>query len=133
MTDLNRSSKLFTDETRAPTSRALAPARFAQTLARYLDENIASLRVSRLVRRLAAIVRLHRLLELETPLPASGCDWRDGAFSARHNRPRQALGVDRRLRDQLLAGCPDALAGRHDKALVALVLMDFAAVQNLLA
>lgn len=38
-----------------------------ETLARYLDENIATLRASTLVRRLAAIVRVHRLLELENP------------------------------------------------------------------
>lgn len=92
-----------------------------QTLARYLDENIATLRASTLVRRLAAIVRVHRLLELENPADSERVRLaRRRIQRHRPNRPRQALGVDRGLRDQMISACPDTLAGKRDKALVAL-------------
>lgn len=92
-----------------------------QTLARYLDENIALLRATTLVRRLAAIVRVHRLLELENPADSERVRLaRRRIQRHRPNRPRQALGIDRNLRGQLLSACQDSLAGKRDKALVAL-------------
>lgn len=92
-----------------------------QTLARYLDDNIATLRATTLVRRLAAIVRVHRLLELDDPADSERVrPARRRIQRHRPNRPRQALGIDRELRGQLLSACPDSLAGKRDKTLVAL-------------
>jgi Site-specific recombinase XerD len=92
-----------------------------QTLARYLDENIATLRATTLVRRLAAIVRVHRLLDLENPADSERVRLaRRRIQRYRPNRPRQALGIDRDLRGQLLSACPDSLPGKRDKVLVAL-------------
>ena len=93
----------------------------SETLARYLDENIATLRASTLIRRLAAIVRVHRLLDLENPADSERVRLaRRRIQRHRPNRPRQALGVDRGLRDQMISACPDTLPGKRDKALVAL-------------
>src|SRR5690606_21538941 len=92
-----------------------------QTVARYLEANSATLRATTLVRRLAAIVRVHRLLELENPADSERVRLaRRRIQRHRTNRPRQALGVDRSLRDQLLSACPETLAGKRDKVLVAL-------------
>ena len=92
-----------------------------ETLARFLDENIATLRATTLVRRLAAIVRVHRLLKLENPANSERVRLaRRRIQRFRPNRPRQALGIDRNLRGQRLSACPDSLAGKRDKVLVAL-------------
>lgn len=92
-----------------------------QTLARYLEANIATLRATTLVRRLAAIVRVHRLLELENPADSERVRLASRRIQRhRPNRPRQALGIDRNLRGRLLSACPDSLAGKSDKTLVAL-------------
>jgi integrase/recombinase XerD len=92
-----------------------------QILARYLDENIKTLRATTLVRRLAAIVRVHRLLELANPAESERVRLaRRRIQRHRPNRPRQALGIDRNLRGRLLSACPDSLAGKRDKVLVAL-------------
>lgn len=92
-----------------------------QTVARYLEANIATLRATTLVRRLAAIVRVHRLLELDNPADSERVRLaRRRIQRHRPNRPRQALGIDRDLRGQLLSACPDSLAGKRDKVLVAL-------------
>lgn len=92
-----------------------------QTLARYLDDNIATLRATTLVRRLAAIVRVHRLLELDNPADSERVRLaRRRIQRHRPNRPRQALGIDRNLRHQLLSPCPETLGGKRDKVLVAL-------------
>ncbi|QYO75097.1 site-specific integrase [Devosia salina] len=77
-----------------------------QTVARYLDANIATLRATTLVRRLAAIVRVHRLLELENPADSERVRMaRRRIQRHRPNRPRQALGVDRPLRDSAATPC----------------------------
>ena len=42
------------------------------------------------------------------------------ALRAKRARPRQALGLTRDLRDQLIAACPNCLAGKRDRAMIAL-------------
>ena len=42
------------------------------------------------------------------------------AYRNSHTRPRQALGLTRGLRNQLMAACPDSLIGKRDKAIIAL-------------
>jgi integrase/recombinase XerD len=92
-----------------------------QTIAKYLDENIPTLRATTLVRRLAAIVRVHRLLDLDNPAESERVRLaRRRIQRHRPNRPRQALGIDRNLRGQLLSACPASLAGKRDQVLVAL-------------
>ena len=42
------------------------------------------------------------------------------ALRAKRARPRQALGLTRDLRDQLIAACPNCLAGKRDRAMISL-------------
>jgi integrase/recombinase XerD len=92
-----------------------------ETLVRYLDEKIVTLRSATLVRRLAAVVRVHRLLNLDSPADSERVRLaRRRIQRYRPNRPRQALGIDRDLRAAMLACCTQALADQRDKVLVAL-------------
>lgn len=93
----------------------------SETLAHYLDTHIASLRASTLVRRLAAVVRVHRMFELDNPAESERVRLaRRRIQRFRPNRPHQAHGIDRVLREQMLSTCPETLAGRRDRVLVAL-------------
>ncbi|MHA6297913.1 tyrosine-type recombinase/integrase [Devosia sp. CAU 1758] len=92
-----------------------------RTLACYLDEMILTLKATTLVRRLAAVVRVHRVLNLENPAESERVRLaRRRVQRYRPSRPRQAHGIDRDLRAQMLAACTDSLAGKRDKVLVAL-------------
>lgn len=92
-----------------------------EILARYLDEMIEILKSATLIRRLAAVVRVHRALELDNPADSERVRLaRRRIQRYRPNRPRQAHGIDRNLRAQILASCTDTLAGKRDKVLVAL-------------
>jgi len=42
------------------------------------------------------------------------------ALRAKRARPHQALGLTNDLRDQLIAACPNTLAGKRDRAMIAL-------------
>ena len=91
------------------------------TLERYLNETIQTLSAATLVRRVAAIVRVHRALDLSNPAATETVRLAKRRIKRhRPNRPRQAHGIDRALRAKLLASCVDDLAGRRDKALLAL-------------
>ncbi|GAB5428275.1 MAG: hypothetical protein Devi2KO_17340 [Devosia indica] len=69
------------------------------TLARYLDEMIGTLKSAPLIRRLAAVVRVHRALELDNPGTSERARLaRRRIQRHRPNRPRQAHGIDRDLR-----------------------------------
>jgi integrase/recombinase XerD len=92
-----------------------------ETLARYLDEMIETLKSATLIRRLAAVVRVHRALELDNRGASERVRLaRRRIQRYRPNRPRQAHGIDRDLRAQMLASCRSTLAGKRDKVLVAL-------------
>jgi len=41
------------------------------------------------------------------------------AMRSKRRRPKQALGLTAKLRDQLIAGCPDTLFGLRDRAMIA--------------
>ncbi len=88
-----------------------------ETLALYLDEMIETLKSATLIRRLAAVVRVHRALPAGSERVRLA---RRRIQRYRPNRPRQAHGIDRALRAQMLASCTDTLAGKRDKVLVAL-------------
>ncbi|WP_338608838.1 site-specific integrase [Pelagibacterium nitratireducens] len=92
-----------------------------QTLERYLNEMIQTLSAATLVRRVAAIVRVHRALDLSNPAATEAVRLAMRRIKRhRPNRPRQAHGIDRALRAKLLKSCADDLAGKRDKALLAL-------------
>lgn len=92
-----------------------------ETLVRYFSEKIETLKVVTLIRRMSAVVRVHRLLDLPSPANDERVRIaRRRILRYRPNRPRQVQGIDRELRDKLLAGCAETLAGKRDKALVAL-------------
>jgi len=72
-------------------------------------------------RRLAAIGKIHRLMKLENPVADE-----DVKLALRRElrkkpaRPKQALGLTRNIRDQLINACDNTLAGKRDKAILAL-------------
>lgn len=91
------------------------------TLERYLNETIKTLSAATLVRRVAAVVRVHRALDLGNPAATEAVRLAIRRIKRhRPNRPRQAHGIDRALRAKLLESCADDLAGKRDKALLAL-------------
>jgi integrase/recombinase XerD len=92
-----------------------------ETIAAYLDEFIQELSSATLVRRVAAITRVHRVLDLPNPSDAEIVRLALRRIKRfRPNRPKQALGITRNMRKTMLDSCGDDLAGKRDKALVAL-------------
>ncbi len=91
------------------------------TLARYLDEMIETVTAATLTRRVAAIVRVHRLLELPNPGDSEPVRLAMRRIKRRRPcRPKQALGIDRDLRERLISACGSDPAGKRDKALIAI-------------
>ena len=92
----------------------------AGELARFVDGQMVGCAPRTVMRRLAAIRKIHRLLGLpdesrdEEVLLAV----RRGLM-LRGRPPRQALGLSAALRDQLLASCPTSVKGLRDRALIA--------------
>lgn len=91
------------------------------TLERYLLEHIERLAAVTLERRLFAISRVHRLFDLPNPAQTETVRLALRRIKrVRPCRPRQAKGINRQLREKMLAACSDNLSGLRDKALVAL-------------
>lgn len=92
-----------------------------ELVSRYLEDKITDLSAVTLERRLAAIIRVHRLLGL--PNPAESETVRLAMRRIKRYRPirsRQAKGINRELRASMLAACGSDLRGLRDRALVAL-------------
>lgn len=92
-----------------------------ETVAEFIASKTPRRSAATLKRRLAAIRKIHRLLRLENPIPdeevvIAMCR----ALRSKCARPQQALGLTENLREQLIAACPQSLAGLRDRALFAL-------------
>lgn len=102
------------------TGRGLIPLPAAPgTLVVFVNEEGQRLLPSTLGRRLCAIARIHRLLR--EPDPTKDEDVKLAVRRARRKkpaRPRQALGVTARIRDDLITKCTDDLIGLRDEILV---------------
>jgi len=91
-----------------------------ETVAAFIEHDAIMSSPATLRRRLAGIRKIHRLLRLENPV-----DDEDVAIAMRRalrtkpRRQKQALGLTRALRDQLIASCSDTLPGKRDRALIA--------------
>lgn len=97
-----------------------APAEPA-TVARFIDDQIRTLSIATIKRRVEAIKFAHRMLDL--PSPASASEVRLAlrrASRAKPARPKQALGLTSDLLGKMLASCPVTLAGKRDAALISL-------------
>ena len=91
-----------------------------ETVAAFIAHDAVKSSPATLRRRLAGIRKVHRLLRLENPV-----DDEDVSIAMRRalrtkpRRQKQALGLTRTLRDQLIASCTDTLPGKRDRALIA--------------
>ena len=107
------------DQWCAATSHEALPAD-PETVAAFIAYDATKSSPATLRRRLAGIRKVHRLLRLGNPV-----DDEDVAIAMRRalrtkpRRQKQALGLTRTLRDQLIATCPDTLQGKRDRALIA--------------
>lgn len=92
-----------------------------ETIVRFLDTEIERLKASSLVRRLHAIVRVHRLMDLPDPTTSENVRLaRRRMKRHRPGRPKQAHGITRELRAKMLGACGDDIRGKRDKVIVAL-------------
>ena len=91
------------------------------TIASFIAQQAEYCSAATLKRRLAAIRKIHRLLRLENPVTDEEVVIAmRRALRAKHARPRQAHGLTKSLRDELIESCPKTLAGKRDRALIAL-------------
>ena len=91
----------------------------SETLVAFVNAEGQRLLPSSLSRRLCAISRIHRLLR--HPDPTKEEDVKLAVRRARRKkpaRPRQALGIIARIRDELILGCTGDLIGLRDEILV---------------
>lgn len=76
---------------------------------------------STIKRRLAAIGKIHRLMKLENPVHDEDVKLALRRVLRRKSiRPKQALGMTHEIRDKLIEACDNSLAGKRDKAIIAL-------------
>ena len=109
----------FEDWCRKARRRAL-PAN-PRTVAAFIAHETESCSAATLKRRLAGIRKVHRLLRMENPVTDEEVVIAmRRALRAKRARPQQALGLTNDLRDQLIAACPNTLAGKRDRAMIAL-------------
>ena len=91
-----------------------------EVLLRFIAERMAGQAPATIRRRLVALRKACRLLRLPDPL-----DDEEVKLAVRRSlrrngrRTAQALGLTARLRDQLIAACPETLKGLRDRALIA--------------
>jgi integrase/recombinase XerD len=72
-------------------------------------------------RRLAAIGKTHRLMKLDNPVSDEDVKLAlRRELRKKSTRPKQALGMTREIRDRLIRACDNSLAGKRDKAIIAL-------------
>jgi integrase len=91
-----------------------------ETVAAFVAHDAIKSSPATLRRRLAGIRKVHRLLRLESPVEDEDVAIAmRRALRAKPRRQKQALGLTRRLRDQLIAACPKTLGGNRDRTLIA--------------
>lgn len=89
------------------------------TLAAFISAQAPELAANTLRRRLSGIRKVHRLFHLANPAEDEEVlIAMRRALRSRTRRPRQALGLTKELRDQLVAACGNDLAGLRDRALI---------------
>lgn len=89
-------------------------------LASFIENEARCFSVATIKRRLAAIGKIHGLLKLDNPVAEEEVKLAlRRALRKKLARPRQALGLTRELRDQLIDACEDTLAGIRDRAILA--------------
>ena len=90
------------------------------TIAQFIQADAALSASSTLKRRLAAIRKVHLLLDLPSPLESESVRLAyRAALRSKRRRPQQAAGLTAVLRDQLMAACRPGLLGLRDRALIA--------------
>jgi integrase/recombinase XerD len=90
-------------------------------LASFVENEAKRCSVATIKRRLAAIGKIHRLMKLENPVENEDVKLAlRRALRKKSARPRQALGLTRELREQLIAACDDSLSGKRDRAILAI-------------
>jgi integrase/recombinase XerD len=101
------------------TSRRPFPAT-PETVAAFVTEQCERVASATIKRRLAAIRKIHLLMRFENPVQDEEVLLaRRRAYRRRPARPRQALGLNRDLRDRLMKACRDSLMGKRNRALLA--------------
>lgn len=91
-----------------------------ETIAAFVALQATVVSTATLKRRLAAIRKIHLLLRLENPIADEEVTIAmRRALRAKQARPHQAMGLTRDLRDRLVASCQNTLAGKRDRALLA--------------
>lgn len=89
------------------------------TLAAFIAAQAPELAANTLRRRLAGIRKVHRLFHLKNPAEDEEVlIAMRRAFRSKPGRPRQALGLTKELRNQLVAACGNDLSGLRDRALI---------------
>lgn len=90
-------------------------------LAAFVEHEAERYSVATIKRRLAAIQKIHRLLKFDNPVTDEEVKLAvRRSLRKKSARPRQALGLTRELRNQLIESCDDTLAGRRDRAILAI-------------
>lgn len=91
-----------------------------RVLSSYVENEAKRCSGATIKRRLAAIGKIHQLLKLKNPVAAEEVKLAlRRSLRKKSARPRQALGMTRELRDQLIAACDNSLAGKRNRAILA--------------
>ncbi len=92
-----------------------------ELVADFVDAQARDCAAATIKRRLAAIRKVHALLRFENPVTDEAVIIAlRRARRMKRERPRQALGLTKDIRDRLIAACPDTLPGLRDRAMIAL-------------
>jgi site-specific recombinase XerD len=91
-----------------------------ETVAAFITHDAVKSSPSTLRRRLSGIRKVHGLLRLQSPVEDEEVQIAmRRALRSKPRRQKQAHGLTRKLRDQLLTACPDTLLGLRNRALIA--------------
>lgn len=90
-------------------------------LAKFIADQTERCASSTIKRRLAAVSKMHRLMKLENPVSDEEVKLAlRRSFRGKFQRPRQATGITKKMRDQLIGACSsNDLADIRDRALIA--------------
>jgi integrase/recombinase XerD len=90
-------------------------------LAAFVKHEAEQCSTSTIRRRLAAIGKIHRLMKFDNPVMEEDVKLAlRREMRKKSTRPKQALGLTRDIRDKLIKACDNSLAGKRDKAIIAL-------------
>jgi integrase/recombinase XerD len=92
----------------------------ARLVADFVTEDAKRCSAATIKRRLAAISKIHLLMKLANPISDEEVKLAlRRELRKKPARPKQALGLTRKLRDQLIDACDNTLIGKRDKAIIA--------------